>query len=77
MSQKGQLRVQTLPRMRNVAVWREKQSPMFGQFALSHTVWRSRVRKMAFVSRYAFPAGILALSQSGRRRGAGSPLSLW
>ena len=51
MSQKGHDRVQTLPRIRNVAVWREKQSPMLGQLALSHTVWRSSVRKMAFVSR--------------------------
>ena len=38
ISQKGQERVQTLPRIRKVAVWREKQSPMFGQLALSHTV---------------------------------------
>jgi hypothetical protein len=70
MSQKGQARVQTFPRMRNVAVWREKQSPMFGQLALSQTVWRSSVRRISFVSRYAFPVGMRAR----RRRRVGQPL---
>jgi len=51
MSQKGQERVHTFPRIRNVAVRREKQSPMLGQFALSQTVCRSSVRRIDLVSR--------------------------
>lgn len=38
---KAQLRVQVLPRMRNVAVLREKHSNMFGHLALWQTVCRS------------------------------------
>jgi hypothetical protein len=63
--------------MRNVAVWREKQSPMFGQFALSQTVWRSRVRRIAFVSWYSFPDGMRARSQSGRLGPGGVSVSGW
>jgi hypothetical protein len=42
-AQKPQRRVQTSPRIMNVAVRCSQHSPMFGQRALSQTVWsRSR-----------------------------------
>ena len=41
-----QFRVQTAPRTTNVAAWCSQYSPVFGQRASSHTVWRpsSRMR---------------------------------
>ena len=49
-AQKPHARVQILPRIMNVAVRCSQHSPMFGQRALSHTVFRSSVRMMRFRS---------------------------
>ena len=43
-AQKPQARVQTSPRIMKVAVPRFQHSPMLGQRASSHTVWRARSR---------------------------------
>ena len=42
-AQKPHERVQTFPKIMTVAVPADQHSPMFGQFALSQTVW-SRFR---------------------------------
>jgi len=39
-AQKAQLRVHVFPRIMKVAVRRSQHSPIFGQRALSQTVWR-------------------------------------
>ena len=50
MAQKPQFRVQTLPRIMNVAVPSAQHSPMFGQRASSHTVLSASARRTRFVS---------------------------
>ena len=49
MAQKPQFRVQTLPRIMNVAVPSAQHSPTFGQRASSHTVFRPSARMTRFV----------------------------
>ena len=46
--QKPQRRVQTSPRIMNVAVPRSQHSPTLGQLASSHTVWRLDSSIVAF-----------------------------
>ena len=72
-AQKPQERVQTLPRIMNVAVRLFQHSPMFGQRASSHTVWRFRPRIVSLMSRYTSPPGTRALSHSGRPCAPGAP----
>ena len=69
-AQKVQLRVQTLPRIMNVAVPAPQHSPMLGQLPLSQMVCSlcssTNLRTLA----YSGPMGSFTRSQSGRfRRG--------
>jgi hypothetical protein len=49
-SQNGQRRVHLSPMIMNVAVPLPKHSPMFGQVASSHTVWRLCSRRIDLIS---------------------------
>ena len=49
MAQNPQFRVQTLPRIMNVAVPSAQHSPMFGQRASSQTVFSASSRRTCFV----------------------------
>src|ERR1700733_47111 len=69
--QKPQGRVQTFPRIMNVAVRCDQHSVRFGHFALSQTV-SSRKSSMTLLVKYMPGAGSGRFSQGGRRRlGAG------
>ncbi len=59
--------VQISPNIIKVAVPRSQHSPMLGQCASSHTVWRFFLRINSFNSMYLGPPGILALIQGGKR----------
>ena len=79
IAQNPQFRVQTLPRIMNVAVPSAQHSPMFGQRASSQTVLSASSRRTCFVFAYVEPAPIRTFSHSGRRppgpafSGIGSP----
>ena len=78
-AQKPQFRVQTLPRIRKVAVPSAQHSPWLGQRASSHTVLSASSRRTCLVLAYVAPAPIRTLSHAGRRppgpafSGSGSP----
>jgi len=72
-SQNRHDRVQMSPRIMIVSARRVQHSPMFGQLALSHTVWSASSLTIARSSKYAGLVGSVARIHSGcRRRGAGS-----
>ena len=79
IAQNPQFRVQTLPRIMNVAVPSAQHSPMFGQRASSQTVLSASSRRTCFVFAYVAPAPMRTFSHSGRRppgpafSGTGSP----
>jgi len=58
-------RVQTSPRIMNVAVRRPQHSAMLGQSASSQIVWSRSARATRKVSWYPAPVGYLTLSQGG------------
>src|SRR5262245_42468103 len=68
-AQNVHFRVQTSPRIMNVAVPRPQHSPMFGQRALSHTVWRPE--STGFMREIVSALLRRTLSHSGRRSGSG------
>ena len=67
MAQKVHERVQILPRIMTVAVPRDQHSPMFGHWALLHTVCRSFVSTISRTALYSTLVGSLARSHSGLR----------
>ena len=72
-SQNRHERVQMSPRIMIVSARRVQHSPMFGQLALSHTVWSCSSLTIARSSKYAGLVGSVARIHSGwRRRGAGA-----
>lgn len=68
MLQNAQLRVQTLPRMRKVAVPDEKHSNMFGHLALLHTVFSPSPSTSARVSAKVWLQGSFTRSHGGMRK---------
>jgi hypothetical protein len=66
--QNPQERVQTSPRIMNVAVPREKHSVRFGQASDSQTECSSRSRSMVFMSRSEARLSFFSRIQSGSRR---------
>jgi len=68
-AQNVQLRVHVSPRIRNVAVCRVKQSPIFGQRALWQMVCSRKSSSMVFISAMTPGDGILFLNQAGKRSG--------
>src|ERR1700722_15279772 len=71
-AQNPQARVQIFPKIMKVAVPCSQHSPMFGQRALSHTVFNSSVRIRRFKSWYLGPLKNLTRSHSGLGCAAGS-----
>src|SRR5581483_3895979 len=71
--QKPQRRVQTSPRIMNVAVPRSQHSPTLGQFASSHTVCSPSAWIACFRRRYVGPPGAGTFSQGGLRSRKGRP----
>src|SRR5437867_2450097 len=64
-AQKRHPRVHVSPMSMIVAVPPPQHSPTFGQWASSHTVWRSRDRRSPFRRTYVSPAGGRTRSHSG------------
>jgi hypothetical protein len=60
-------RVQTLPSIMNVAVFREKHSAIFGQCALWHTVFSFNVFSVALVTRTSGSLLSLVRNHGGKR----------
>jgi hypothetical protein len=65
--QKPQRRVHVSPRIMKVAVPLSQHSPMLGQAASSHTVWRPSPSIRFFSSRNFGPPGALTLNHGGLR----------
>src|SRR5437764_10405724 len=65
--QNPQRRVQVSPRIMNVAVPRVQHSPIFGQAASWHTVWRFSALISLCRSRYFGPPGAVTLNQADLR----------
>src|SRR5208283_7209 len=65
-AQKPQRRLQTPPRIKNVAVPLPKHSPMFGQCALRQTVCKPSSRINLSTLLKSRPAGMRCTSQDGR-----------
>src|SRR5262249_32696006 len=63
--QKAQARVQVSPMIMKVACFLSQHSPILGQPASSHTVWRPFARTIARVARYPGETGALTRIQSG------------
>src|SRR4029077_14410146 len=68
--QKAQARVHTSPMIIMVACRASQHSPMLGQPASTHTVWRPWSRTIRRVSAYALEPGALTRIQSGLRSAA-------
>ena len=65
--QKAQARVQVSPMIMKVACFFSQHSPILGQLASSHTVWRPPARTIPAVFDHAAEPGALTRIQSGLR----------